>query len=287
MMLKKIEGSKPTDGSGTNAACAWGTQFEPVAKHLYCVLNGGGGTVVDTSCVSHPVHGFLGASPDGIYMPENRADPRWGKLIEFKCPISRQFDASTPIPDAYYHQMQLQMECCNIDECDYVEMRFAVVPQKEWMASESPHKGRLAVYEEDAHVDYDWDGHPEWRVRLKQKEGEYKVVHWVLAQWRMVPVKRDYTWMETHIEDLTAFWNEVTEHRRNGTIPTKDQIVRCELQIDRLDAPLALPSAAPESQEKSSCSLSVRKKNAKTLQFDLASSGPETQEPQTAPASTQ
>lgn len=269
MMLKKIEGSKSTDGSGTNAACAWGTQFEPVAKYLYCKLNGGG-TIVDTSCVPHPVHSFLGASPDGIYFPESPSDTRWGKLIEFKCPISRKFDETTPIPDAYYHQMQLQMECCNIDECDYVEMRFVTLSQSEWNTTAAPYKGRFAVYEDDSHVEYDWDEHPEWRARLKQRGGEYKVIHWILGNWRLANVKRDYEWLPSHIEELTTFWNEVLDHRRNGTIPTKEQTVKCELQIDRLDDPLPVLQVPDEHPVKKDCSFSVHKKNAKTLQFDLA-----------------
>lgn len=268
LLSKKIEGAKSTDGSGTNAACAWGTQFEPVAKFLYCKLNGGG-EVVDTSCVVHPVHGFLGASPDGIYFPPKRTDPRWGKLIEFKCPISRKFDETTPIPDAYYHQMQMQMECTNIDECDYVEMRFVTSTQTEWNASTAPHKGRMAVFD-DGSVEYDWDLLPDWKVKLRQSGRDYRVVHWMLANWRMTTVKRDYNWMKDHIDELTQVWDEVMHHRRNGTMPEKDQKVRCELEIDQPDAPLAPHPPACENPVVEGGSSSVHKKNAKTLQFDLA-----------------
>lgn len=269
LMLKKIEGAKPTDGSSMNAACAWGTQFEQIAKDIYCKLNGGG-QVLDTSCVVHPRHPFLGASPDGIYMPPSLADPRWGKLVEFKCPISRKFDESTPIPDAYYHQMQLQMECCNIDECDYVEMRFMTLGQTEWAAHPATYKGRMAVFD-SGQVDYDV-GDPEWRTRLRQQTEDYRVVHWVLAAHRIALVKRDYTWLATHIEDLSSFWEEVQAHRRNGTIPEKEEKVICTPCTDQPDGPSPSPAAGGESREPSYGSSSVRKKNAKTLQFDLASS---------------
>ena len=282
LMLKKIEGAKESDGSGTNAACAWGTQFEPIAKTLYCKLNGGG-EVVDTSCVSHPVHPFLGASPDGIYFPPSKSDVRWGKLIEFKCPISRKFDETTPIPDSYYHQMQMQMECCNIDECDYVEMRFATLTQTEWLANTvAPFKGRFAIFD-SGEVDYEQDTDKNWKVNLKKKDEEYRVVHWVLSNWRQANVKRDYTWMPTHIEELTDVWNDVLMHRKNGTIPEKmEKIVEekpqktfigtlhCELQKDQRDDPFPVLLAEDARQVNLNGLSSVHKKSATTLQFSLA-----------------
>jgi putative phage-type endonuclease len=263
IILKKIEGAKSSDG-GTNTACAWGTQFEPVAKYLYCKMNGGG-QVVDTSCVVHPKYPFLGASPDGIYFAENRADPRWGKLIEFKCPISRKFDEHTPIPDTYYHQMQMQMECTNLDECDYVEMKFATCQQIEWNAS-TAHKGRMAFYD-SGFIDYDWGDDPAWKTKLRDRPEEFRVVHWILDSWRSVNVKRDYTWLPSHIEELTQFWDEVLSHRANCTTPEIQK--ECVLQIDSLGDPSETPLAVSESRVEERGSSSARKKNAKTLRFDL------------------
>lgn len=270
LMLKKIEGAGSGGGGGSaSAACAWGTQFEPIAKEIYCRLNGGG-KVVDTSCVVHPRIPFLGASPDGIYFPEKFADPRWGKLIEFKCPISRKFDETTPIPDAYYHQMQLQMECCNIDECDYVEMRFVTQTQTEWLANTTAHKGRLVVFDSGV-VEYD-TGSPTWRADLKTRNEDFRVVHWALASWRIANVKRDYTWMATHEAELTEFWEEVQAHKRNGTVPAPPEKVTdpCEPGTGQPDAPSAPQQEESESQPPAGGSSSARKKNAKTLRLDLA-----------------
>ena len=268
LLLKKIEGNKPGESSGTNTACAWGTQFEPIAKDLYCKLNGGG-EVVDTSCVVHPVHKFLGASPDGIYFPTSYSDPRWGKLIEFKCPISRKFDENTPVPDAYYHQMQLQMECANIDECDYVEMRFATLTQTQWLVSTYPHKGRFAVYD-DGVLDYETEYSPTWKARLKERGEEYRVVHWVLANWRLLTVQRDYTWLPTHLADLTSFWEEVQHHRLNGTIPLKpEKVDQCTLEIAPHDDLSSLPVVVTENRSEVNDLSFVRKTNPTTLQFDL------------------
>lgn len=53
--------------------------------------------------VSHPVHDWLGASPDGFIMSGDIWVP-----IEAKCP--RLVHAE--IPDHYYDQVQVQLECC-------------------------------------------------------------------------------------------------------------------------------------------------------------------------------
>jgi len=269
IMLKKVEGAKPGEGGGMNAACAWGTQFEPVAKYLYCKMNGGG-SVIDTSCVVHPKHPFLGASPDGIYFAMDPTDPRWGKLIEFKCPISRKFDQTTPIPDAYYHQMQMQMECTDIDECDYVEMRFATFTKTDWLAHDAPFKGRFAVYD-DGFVDYDNENCQFWRARLLEHGEDYRVVHWVLANWRVSTVPRDFNWLKDHIEEFQSFWEEVQNHKRNGTVPIKEEkaLRLCDPPTDSRDVLGSPPVEVAANQETPGDSSSVHKKNPTTLQFCL------------------
>jgi len=272
LILKKIEGAKPGDG-GMNSACAHGTRFEPIAKEIYCALQGGG-SVVDTSCVVHPKYPFLGASPDGIYMAESRTDPRWGKLIEFKCPVSRKFDATTPIPNEYYHQMQLQMECTNLDECDYVEMQFGVLTQSAWAASESPFKGRFAIFD-DGRVLYE-QGPPTraWKDALKQGEDEFWITHWVLVQHRIATVPRDYTWMEQHLDDIRSTWEEVLHHRANGTVPEKAEkgdtlIVEREPEIDLSYAPLVSHVPVCENPVAKSDSSLVCKTSPLTLSFSF------------------
>jgi putative phage-type endonuclease len=269
IMLRKIEGPKPGEGGSMGAACAWGTQFEPVAKDLYCRMNGGG-TIVDTSCVVHPTYPFLGASPDGIYMPIDQKDPRWGKLIEFKCPISRKFDEKTPIPDAYYHQMQMQMECTDIDECDYVEMRFATFTKTEWEKQDVPFKGRFAVFD-NGFVDYDTEDCKYWKNRLSEQGDEYRVVYWILANWRCSTVSRDFNWLPSHLEEFTSFWSEVQNHKLNGTVPVKEEkvITLCDHPTDSHDVPYSSPLPASENQEAPNDSSAVCKTNPTTLSFSL------------------
>jgi putative phage-type endonuclease len=210
LLMRKLDGPKQAQG-GTMTACMWGTQFEPIAKEIYGDIQGGA-EVVDTTCVVHPVHKFLGASPDGIVLMKDTMDARWGKLVEFKCPISRPFTQTSPIPNDYFHQMQMQMECCNIDECDYAEMQFKTCGKTEWLASQSPYKGVFAVYDTGI-LDYK-PKEMDFALWRKNLEGdELRVVYWTLNNIRIENVLRDPKWLSTYLPDLLAFWDIVAECR--------------------------------------------------------------------------
>lgn len=200
VMMRKLV-PRPPGESSSIPALAWGTRFEPIAKRIYEERTNC--TITDVSCVQHPVHTFLGASPDGLIVCD---DPkRYGRLVEFKCPISRK--PTEEIPAGYVHQMQMQMECTGIDECEYVEFRFRQVNYSEWVKS-TDIKGVFHVYE-DGRVEYDTEGVGE----------DYQTIRWVLGSIEEKFVPRDPTWMSRHLDGLRSFWNEVLEHRKNGTRP--------------------------------------------------------------------
>jgi putative phage-type endonuclease len=212
LLLRKVNPNTNTQGP-TMTACLWGTQFEPIAKKIYESIQGGA-EVVDTTCVVHPTYPFLGASPDGIVFTKDPMDLEWGKLVEFKCPISRAFTQSSPIPDSYYHQMQMQMECTGIHKCDYVEMQFKTGTQTAWRASTSPYKGVLAVYDNGKIVYMPEEETPnEWKKTLT--EDDVRMVFWTLENIRVESVQRDVYWLSKYLPDLQAFWAIVKECRED------------------------------------------------------------------------
>ena len=206
VMMRKLEPRKETTGPPI-AALAWGTRFEPVAKRLYEERTNC--KITDVSCVQHPIHKFLGASPDGLIVPNDPTDwKRYGRLVEFKCPMSR---AEKPeIPAGYVHQMQLQMECTGIDECEYVEFRFKQVNYTEWARSTQT-KGTFVVYD-DGRVVYDVMEVPE----------DAQMIYWILGSIKEDFVPKDPNWLSDHLPALRAFWDEVLEHRKNGTKPVSE-----------------------------------------------------------------
>jgi putative phage-type endonuclease len=223
LMMSKLTPRDFTNGSGARALI-WGTQFEPIAKSIYESIHTL--KIIDTSCVKHPEHSFLGASPDGILVTDDTTDPRYGHLVEFKCPISRDFDDTTSVPSNYMHQMQLQMACTELDVCQYAEFKFRTMKYSEWVDTEAEYKGVYIVLE-DGTVKYKTDDtltYQQWKEALLNEHMfdtfMIQTVFWVLTKYKFQTVDKDPVWMETHLPYFQKTWTEIQEHRSAGTFPS-------------------------------------------------------------------
>lgn len=192
----------------------WGTIFEPIAKRVYerdtaC-------KILDVSCVRHKSVEFLGASPDGIIVcPADRE--RHHCLVEFKCPISREIGGD--IPKAYYHQMQLQMECVGVSECEYAEFQFKLVYYSEWMDFKGE-KGIFAQYDDGRIL--------EWTSSSGMIE-DGSLAYWIMKGVHRDLVTKEEGWLAKHLPAIDAFWKEVLHHRSANTLPEKPGILKFEL----------------------------------------------------------
>lgn len=123
----------------------WGWRFEPVARDLYSACFADGAPIYDgLGRIRHATLPRLGASPDGLVM----AGPRCGRLVELKCPISRELNGS--IPMRYWVQMQLQAEVCDVDAVEYFEVSLGSVAMDsashtELLGSKLPWIGKVCV----------------------------------------------------------------------------------------------------------------------------------------------
>lgn len=213
LILRKLTPNQASTGYA--GAMIWGTRFEPIAKELY--ENETKCTITDVSCVQHPVYPFLGASPDGIIFPKDPSDVRRrGRLVEFKCPFSRA--ESDGIPEAYVHQMQMQMECTGIDECEYAEFRFKQVFSSEWLRS-TVTKSVFAVFPDET-LNYKplSKDLKLWQSEVSEREPQF--IYWILVSTKKAFLPKDTGWLPRHIEALKTAWNEVLLHREAGTLPS-------------------------------------------------------------------
>jgi hypothetical protein len=71
-------------------------------------------------CIQHDTYPFIGASPDGINI--DPAAPIYGRMVEIKNIVNREITGKPK--EEYWIQTQIQMEVCDLDECDFVETRF-------------------------------------------------------------------------------------------------------------------------------------------------------------------
>jgi putative phage-type endonuclease len=108
----------------TEGPMHWGVKYEFVSIQYYEFEYKT--KVEEFGCVTHDVHTFLGASPDGINVSEG---PLYGRMLEIKNPFTRII---TGIPkEEYWVQCQVQMEVCDLDACDFLETKFVEYENEE------------------------------------------------------------------------------------------------------------------------------------------------------------
>jgi putative phage-type endonuclease len=120
--FKKVKGS-PFTG---NEACYHGKKFESIATSIYSYRMNV--NVIEFGLVDHPKYKFLGASPDGIVgkykLDGVHKTSLVGRMLEIKVPFRRKILQSGEIKDKicpiyYWDQVQLQLECCDLELCDF------------------------------------------------------------------------------------------------------------------------------------------------------------------------
>lgn len=108
LVLKKIGKEKPF----ANAFVAHGQRYEDEARAW--AMEALGETAFDVGLVRHAELPWLAASPDGVTAS--------GKLVEIKCPLKRHIEPGH-VPHHYWPQVQVQMECCDVDCTLFVQYK--------------------------------------------------------------------------------------------------------------------------------------------------------------------
>jgi len=121
-----------------NEATYHGKKYEDIAKLVYEYRTNV--QVKEFGMVEHPTVKCIGASPDGIVTPYKNDGVHLtdmvGRMLEIKVPLRRQICTKGEIkgeicPIYYWDQVQLQMECCDLDECDFWQCTICEYPNKD------------------------------------------------------------------------------------------------------------------------------------------------------------
>jgi putative phage-type endonuclease len=127
------------DGFTASADTYHGVKYEDVAimiyEHRY-------DTEVDNfGMIPDPEHSEIGASPDGICSRRKKytkgKSAKTGRMIEIKCVTRRIINTTGAVdgeicPHHYWIQVQLQLECCKLDDCDFWQCKIVEIPREEW-----------------------------------------------------------------------------------------------------------------------------------------------------------
>ena len=201
----------------------WGQKFEPLSVMIYedkyCTK------IEDFGCIQHDKHSFLGASPDGINV--EKTSLRYGRMLEIKNIVNREIDGVPKLE--YWVQMQLQMETCDLDECDFVETRFLEYESESAFNeddSESVEYKGLIMY-------FTHDGRPIYKYAPLHLSGEelavweaeqhaqtehvwIRNIYWKVDQFSCVLVQRNHRWFQDNISTLQQVWKTIEYERAHG-----------------------------------------------------------------------
>ena len=209
----------------TNTSLHWGQKFEPLSvliyEHKYNTK------VEDFGCIQHPTYKFIGASPDGINIDKNC--DRYGRMLEIKNVVSRDING---IPKKeYWVQMQLQMEVCDLDECDFLETKFTEYTDYNAYKDDTTDKMKgiiiyfhtkdgkpFYVYKPLEETDITkWEDDTLSLYQSDKYNYTYmKFIYWKLDVFSCVLVLRNKDWFKNNIPQLEKVWKIIEQERVTG-----------------------------------------------------------------------
>lgn len=214
-------------GDTFDANCApiqWGVRYEKVACDIYIKRNNGI-RVHEFGLLRHPEKAFIGASPDGI--------TEFGVMLEIKCPYRRKITGE--VPDQYMYQIQGQLEVCNLDECDYLEVGLHEVGADEFWRRHAegtfPTEYGIVAEESDGKFTYST---PETIDAFNSEYGGYmRLYYWYLHTYSCVRIDRNYSFAKTLLEDVEKVWRQVEQYRSDPCL------CNAELNNNKVKSPMS------------------------------------------------
>tara|TARA_Y100000389_G_C17447066_1_gene512286 strand:+ start:362 stop:1882 length:1521 start_codon:yes stop_codon:yes gene_type:complete len=221
------------NGVNMNSAFHHGHKFEPLSTLLYEYMYD---TVIhEYGCISHRIHSFLGASPDGINLKKN--NERYGRMLEIKNPVSREL---TGIPKKeYWIQMQLQMEVWDLNECDFFETVFKTYEggydefindhageNKFEKTKDDKHKGVIIRFYDGSEPIYKYppfglneDGFNKWYENCLTETSNLtwiENIYWYLKDYSIVLVPRNKLWFNSVLPKFKEIFETIQRERVEG-----------------------------------------------------------------------
>ena len=233
----------------TNTTLHWGQKYEPLSVKIYEQKYKT--KIEDFGCIQHEKYMFLGASPDGINV-DNRSK-RYGRMLEIKNIVNREIDG---IPKKeYWIQMQLQMEVCELDECDFLETKFTEYPDyssyiydtldeyyedddgieftNQCLSKDNKMKGAIIYFHtKEGNPFYMYRPldliHPDDITQWNENMVDYyqynpkfnytyiKTIYWKLEHLSCVLVCRNRQWFKDNICSLEEIWSTIEKERVSG-----------------------------------------------------------------------
>ena len=239
-ILKKCD---PTHKFLDNQNVYHGKKYEPIAtllyEHIYNVI------VHEFGALPSEKYPYLGASPDGICSTrtlDNKFSNMLGTMLEIKCTVLRKIYTSGKIeghicPFYYYCQVQQQLECCDLDKCDFWQCKIIEYNREAYLSDSCETKHTIGTNSEKVDINNlykkgvilkflpkhfipEFDGdNIEWKSKFiyppRLDMNEYEYDQWIINTLNNWMIKyKDIA--ETHYYEKIIYWK--IEETHNVTI---------------------------------------------------------------------
>ena len=206
------------------------------------------------------------ASPDGITTS--------GRMLEIKCPTRRAVSDVPPLH--YFHQMLMQLECCQLDECDFFDCEFIeYMFEDEWLnesltwwnsndSTDSTDNFSFNIfgillkskYQENTFFyapptvrssqDFlKWAKTESNRLDLKE-EIETNLVYYKLQSYHIVRIKHSKDFLSRNLDTLTSVWNRIEHYRTPAGASDFEELVKGKDRDPTVRTPRAKKSVTDE-----------------------------------------
>jgi putative phage-type endonuclease len=249
LLINKTSEQKDTFSKASRDIMQWGVKYEPVATEFYEYLNNL--QIVEFGLIPHPHLSVFGASPDGI-CDIGSPNGYEGRMLEIKCPPKRNF--TKEVPKHYWMQMQGQLEVCDLEECDFFQVKLEEYSDVKEYESDILHdngiihgiihgktkeglpKGLLIAYTEKGSDNILYKYSPflasldtilNWRDEILKEIKDYTIYEqkwWKITRYECTLVRRDPEWWISVVPDIIQFWKDVVHYREVGNEDVQKRI---------------------------------------------------------------
>lgn len=212
----------------TESPMHWGQKYEPVSIEWYEAKYKT--KVSDFGCIPHQRYKFLAASPDGIVTDET--SNLFGRMVEVKNIVNREINGNPKYE--YWIQMQMQMEVCQLNECDFLETKFIEYEDYEEfkadgsfnVSGEGKQKGVILYFLKNGSPCYEYaplnineKDFNIWESEMMDKYDNMawrKNIYWKLEIISCVLVLRNKLWFNLVLPNFKSIWDTIEREKVEG-----------------------------------------------------------------------
>ena len=178
-----------------------GKKFEDIASRLY--RQQFKTDIIDFGLLPHSRLKYLSASPDGI-TPD-------GVMIEIKCPYSRKIQEGS-IPIYYYIQIQIQLECTDLEQCDFLECEIKEITLSEFNDNDNVNDKGILLNKVDEPDNsetkyiyppddlYTTEDYINWSNKVIQENTDIvkiEPIYYIVEKWYVLKINREKEWFNS------------------------------------------------------------------------------------------